>query len=60
MSFLPPSLIDYIEAPFPYLVSISGEMWDTIYNKRWSQMDEDVVVLDTRDQGAIHSRSPLP
>lgn len=52
-------LIDYLEAPFPYLVSISPETWAKVQEKRFQNFDEDVIVLDIEKQ-VIHQKSELP
>ena len=49
LSFLSPQLIDYLDAPFPYLVGVSKKLWNEIYTSRWERMDEDVVVFDLQN-----------
>jgi len=46
LSFLSPSLVDYLDAPFPFLVGISKKFWNEIFVTRWERMDEDIVVFD--------------
>ena len=36
ISNLIPSMIDYLEAPFPYIVCVSRELWRNIYEHRWN------------------------
>jgi hypothetical protein len=40
------SLVDYLDAPFPYIVGVTRKLWSEIYTNRWERMDEDVVVFD--------------
>jgi DENN (AEX-3) domain len=35
ISNLIPSMIDYLEAPFPYIVCVSRDLWRHIYEHRW-------------------------
>jgi hypothetical protein len=35
ISNLIPSMLDYLEAPFPYIVCVSKELWKNIYENRW-------------------------
>jgi hypothetical protein len=50
LSFLSPDLIDYLDAPFPFLVGISKKLWNEVYTTRWDRMDEDIVVFDLNTQ----------
>jgi hypothetical protein len=59
LSFLSPRLIDYLDAPFPYLVGISKKLWNEIYINRWDRLDEDIVVFDLQNQ-SILNKQELP
>jgi len=59
LSFLSPSLVDYLDAPFPFLVGISKKFWNEIFMSRWDRMDEDIVVFDLQAQ-TILNKQPLP
>ena len=59
LSYLSPQLVDYLDAPFPYIVGISKKLWSEIYSSRWETMDEDIVVFDIQSQ-AIMNKQPLP
>ena len=49
LSYLSPQLIDYLDAPFPFLVGISKKLWNEIYTSRWDRLDEDIVVFDLQN-----------
>jgi len=36
ISNLIPSMIDYLEAPFPFILCVSRSLWRQIYETRWS------------------------
>ena len=59
LSFLSPDLIDYLDAPFPFLVGVSKKLWNEIYTTRWERMDEDIVVFDLNNQ-SIQYKQELP
>lgn len=50
ISCLIPSMIDYLEAPFPYIVGVSRELWRHIYEHRWQaeqcHQGDEVVAFD--------------
>ena len=54
ISNLIPSMIDYLEAPFPYIVCVSKELWRQIYEHRWQaelcQSGDEVVAFDLDSQ----------
>jgi hypothetical protein len=59
ISNLIPSMIDYLEAPFPYIVCVSRELWRNIYEHRWNaelcQAGDEVVAFDL-DTQRVHIR----
>jgi hypothetical protein len=54
ISNLIPSMIDYLEAPFPYIVCVSRELWRHIYEHRWNaelcQPGDEVLAFDLDTQ----------
>ena len=50
LTYVSPSLIDYLDAPFPFIVGISKKLWTEIYTSRWDRMDEDLVIFDLHSQ----------
>lgn len=52
-------MIDYLEAPFPYIVCVSRELWRNIYEHRWNaelcQPGDEVVAFDL-DTQRVHIR----
>jgi hypothetical protein len=54
ISNLIPSMIDYLEAPFPYIVCVSRELWRNIYEHRWNaelcQPGDEVLAFDLDTQ----------
>jgi hypothetical protein len=43
---LSPNLVDYLDAPFPFIVGVTKKLWTEICQNRWERLDEDVVVFD--------------
>ena len=50
LTFLSPQLIDYLDAPFPFIVGIHKKLWTEIYTSRWDRLDEDIVIFDLHSQ----------
>jgi len=46
VSILSPALVDYLDAPFPYIVGVSKKLWQDFFSHRWERLDEDIVVFD--------------
>jgi len=61
ISCLIPSMVDYLDAPFPYIVCMSRDLWRHIYDHRWatSSEDDDVVAFDL-DAGRVYSKAQVP
>jgi len=59
VSMLSPNLIDYLDAPFPYIVGVSKKLWTEIYTSRWERMDEDITVFDLQTQ-TMQYKTALP
>ena len=59
ISCLIPSMIDYLEAPFPFIVCVSRDLWRHIYEHRWQaeqcQSGDEVVAFDL-DAKRVHIR----
>ena len=39
-------MTEYLEAPFPYIIGIDIELWETVYETKWDNLGEDVVGFD--------------
>ena len=59
VSNLQPDLIDYLDAPFPYIVGVDKPFWNSIFQDQWPTMDNDIVVFDLKE-GSILNKKPLP
>ena len=46
LTFLSPNLVDYLDAPFPFIVGVTKKLWTEIMQNRWQSLDEDIVVFD--------------
>jgi len=55
LSVLTPDLIDYLDAPFPYIVGVSQNDWKIIQNKKKENLDEEIVLIDlSTEQSVMH------
>lgn len=50
---LQPNLIDYLDAPFPFVVGLNKKLWTEIYSSRWDRLDEDLAVFDLVGQTTL-------
>jgi len=55
MANLPPTQIDYLDAPFPYFVCITPDIWEEVADTRWEGIDEDVVAFEI-ETGYMYAR----
>jgi hypothetical protein len=39
-------MIEYLEAPFPYIVGVPRDLWKHILEHKWELLGEDVVAFD--------------
>lgn len=59
ISQLIPSMLDYLDAPFPYIVGVTREVWTTIQETKWDGLCEEIVAFDI-DYGRIFKKEKLP
>jgi len=59
MAFLPSSQADYLDAPFPFVVGMSEELWTTVVESKWEMMEPDVISFNL-ETGEVMAKSPLP
>jgi hypothetical protein len=59
ISYLIPSMVEYLEAPFPYIVGVPRDLWKYIYEQRWDALGEEVVAFDI-DNHRIYEKEELP
>jgi len=60
VTYLSPEIaVDYLDAPFPFLVGLSKKLWTEIFTSQWDRMDEDIVVFDLHSQ-TIQNKQALP
>lgn len=47
-------MIDYLDAPFPYIVCVSKDLWRHIYENRWqgdmNGLSDEIVAFDLDNQ----------
>jgi hypothetical protein len=54
-----PSMVEYLEAPFPYIVGVPRELWKHIYEQKWDILGEEVVAFDI-DNNKVYEKEELP
>lgn len=45
LSVLTADLIDYLDAPFPFVAGIESGVWDSIQKRRKGQLDEEIILV---------------
>ncbi len=46
ISNMVPSMIDYLDAPFPFIVGVPRDLWNQIYQQKWDSLAEDTIAFD--------------
>lgn len=59
ISYLIPSMVEYLEAPFPYIVGVPRDLWKYIYEQKWDVLGEEVVAFDI-DNHRVFNKEELP
>lgn len=45
LSVLSADLIDYLDAPFPFIAGIESSVWESIQKRRKGQLDSEITVV---------------
>ena len=55
LTVLTADLIDYLDAPFPFIAGVDAAVWEQILARRGGQLDEEITTLaiETRADGSI-------
>ena len=61
MTVLTADLIDYLDAPFPFIAGVDATVWENILSRRGSQLDDEIttVYIDTSIDGSIMKESSV-
>jgi DENN domain-containing protein 1 len=59
ISYLIPSMVEYLEAPFPYIVGLPRDLWKYIYEQKWDILGDEVVAFDI-DNNRTYEKEELP
>lgn len=59
ISYLTSAMIDYIDAPIPYIVGIPRTVWKQIAKKKKEALRTEVIIYDI-DKNKLKSCHPLP
>ena len=66
ISLLSSNMIDYLDAPFPFIACVKTQLWKQICNRNqssglshWDRLEEDVVAFDLTTQ-TIFNKMALP
>ena len=59
ISYLVPSMTEYLEAPFPYIVGLSRDLWKHVYEHKWDALGDEVVAFDL-DTHRVFEKEALP
>ena len=66
ISLLSSNMIDYLDAPFPFIACVTKQFWKQICNRNqnsglshWDRLEEDVVAFDLATQ-TIYNKMALP
>ena len=54
-----PSMVEYLEAPFPYIIGVPRDLWKMIYEQKWDILGEEVVAFDI-DNNRVYEKEELP
>ena len=60
ISYMIPSMIDYLEAPFPYIIGVPRPLWDEIHQSKWDSLGEEVIAFDIDRQKVFKKEELLP
>ena len=62
ITYLTPNMIDYLEAPFPYIIGVSKKIWEDICSIR--EYPDDIIIYDIDKQHLVRPLKedlpPLP
>lgn len=53
------SMAEYLEAPFPYIIGVSRDLWKSIHQNKWDVISEEIVAFDI-DHCRTYQKEPLP
>ena len=59
ISYMIPNMVEYLEAPFPYIIGVPRELWKQIYEQKWDIIGEEVVAFDI-DNNRTYHKEPMP
>lgn len=61
LTVLTPDLIDYLDAPFPFIAGVDAAVWDNIVARRGGQLDDEITTIhvETGTDGSIMNESSL-
>ncbi len=59
ISYLIPSMAEYLEAPFPYIVGLPRDLWKYIYENKWDILGDEVIAFDI-DNHRTYEKEELP
>lgn len=60
ISYLIPSMVEYLEAPFPYIVGVGRDLWKYIYEQKWDILGDEVVAFDIDNQRYFAKGEEIP
>lgn len=52
-------MIDYLEAPFPYIIGVPWDMWRHIQEQKWENLPEEIIAFDI-DHNKAFMKERLP
>ena len=59
LTVLTADLIDYLDAPFPFIAGVDAAVWENILARRGGQLDDEIttIYIDTSTEGSIMNES---
>ena len=52
-------MIDFLEAPFPYVIGLSRDTWRFIQENKWEHLPEEIIAFDI-DHNKVFMKEELP
>ena len=59
ISYVLPSMLEFLESPFPYIAGVTRDVWNEILETRWELIEKDIVAFDI-DKGRVYKKEELP
>jgi len=59
ISYLLPTMVDCLEAPFPFIIGVPRDLWYEIQEHRWDLLGDEIIVFDI-DHEKVIMKEELP